>query len=185
METVDGELISQLAEHLVGNGSLARLSAPLAAELTCALAAALVEHVPFLEVLERRVVAQFWDLETEDVASFGWSFAVQRSFVAAVFTDIAAYADRFTCRLRRGSCSCLPGRFAGDSGHPQFGCCLQAFRLEATESSLQDGPFGRQGHLQPPVGCSGCFERLGDTAKAVKLLQECSVWKLRAPSAAL
>lgn len=106
-ETTDGDLFSELAEYLVGSGSLARLSAPLAAELAWAFAAARVEHVPFLEVLERMLVAQIWDLETEDVASFGWSFAVFRRFDPSVFTAIASYADRFTYRLRRGELQML------------------------------------------------------------------------------
>ena len=87
-----------------------------------AFVAAQVEHVPFLKALLRRLVAQFWD-------SFGRTVAVQLRFDAAVLTVIAAYVDRFMCRLRRGEAAvaCL-GDFAGDSGHPRFVCCLQAFK---------------------------------------------------------
>ena len=152
------------SSSICGQRILGAALGALGTELAWAFAAAQVEHVPFLEALERRLVAQFWD-------SFGRTVAVQRRFDAAVLTAIAAYADRFICRLRRGKLQLLAWAISRATRDiPVWmlssGVC-SVHRLEATESSLQDGPFGRQGHLHRQSGCSGSFERLGDTAKAV------------------
>ena len=136
----------------------------LGTELAWAFAAAQVEHVPFLEALLRRLVAQFWD-------SFGRTVAVQRRFDAAVLTAIAAYAIGSCAVYDVGKLQLLAWAISRATRDiPGLNAVSRRFsadRLEATESSLQVGPFGRQGHLHRQSGCSGSFERLGDTARVV------------------
>jgi len=118
----------------------------------------------FLEALERRLVAQFWD-------SFGRTVVVQRRF-DQLYSRLSLPTLIGSCAVYDvGSCICLPGRFRGRLViSPVWmlspGVC-SVHRIEVTKSSLQDGPFGRKGHPHRQSGCSGSFERLGDTAKAV------------------
>lgn len=100
-DAVDALLFEKLATHAVQRGLIRKLGPPLAAELAWGFAAAGVQHVGLFEELQQLCVAKILDLETEDVTSFAWAFATQRSVQALdAFRAILKYCERFAARLR-------------------------------------------------------------------------------------
>ena len=164
-ETVVRELVLQLAEHMWAADPW-RGSRLLATELAWAFAAPQMKHVLFLEALEWRLVAQFW-------VSLERTVTVQRRIDAAVFTAIAACVDRFTCRLRRGGAAIdFLGVLRATRDIPVWmlspGVC-SAHRLEATESSLQDGSLDARDifHRQLPAAGASSGSATQPGCKAV------------------
>ncbi|CAL1138431.1 unnamed protein product [Cladocopium goreaui] len=114
----DSSLFTELALHLDSDGShrataLRRLSPPLAAEFSWALASASVEAPSVFATLQELCVSNMEILETEDVCGFAWAFATQNG-TAVTFDAIARYAERYAGRLRPAEvnllCWALNGR---------------------------------------------------------------------------
>jgi len=94
------KLYEVLASKLVAGSQVVRLSPPLAAELAWGFAAAQVHSPRLFELLEEVCISHIAELETEDAAGFAWAFATMRQPGPAVYTAIAAYAERFVGRFR-------------------------------------------------------------------------------------
>ena len=150
----------------------------LGTELAWAFVAAQVEHVPFLEALLRRLVAQFWD-------SFGRTVAVQLRFDAAVLTAIAAYVDRFMCD-DVGKLQLLAWAISRATRDIPVWMLSPGVSVRTSLKRLRGrckmDPSDARDIFTASLDAAGA---LSGSAIRPRLLQECSVWMLRAPGSCI